>query len=76
MAINISNKEVETTTKIDVVSSAVTYVGEAKLGASESSAVWQILKIVKSGTVVSILSANSNLRFNNIWSDRATLTYG
>lgn len=76
MSININTREVETLTKIDSADANTTYIGEAKIGSSESSAVWQITKILKSGNVTSILSANSNLRFNNAWTDRATLTYG
>ena len=75
MAINITQKEVETLTLIDSVDADTTYVGEAKLGAATSDAVWQILKITKSGTVTSILSANGNLRFNNKWTERTSRSY-
>jgi hypothetical protein len=76
MATKILTKEVDTLTHIDSVDANTTYIGEAKLGASTSDAVWQILKIVKVGTVTSILSADSDLRFNNVFDDRTSLTYG
>lgn len=76
MAISITQQEVETLTKIDSVDANTSYVGEAKLESVTSDAVWQILKITKSGTVTSILSADSDLRFDNIWDNRAALTYG
>ena len=75
MAIEISRIDVETTTKIDTVDTNTTYVGEAKLEASTADAFWQILKITKSGTETSVLSANGNLRFNNKWTERASLSY-
>jgi len=76
MAIEISRIDVETTTKIDTVDTNTTYVGEAKLEASTADAVWQILKITKSGTETSVLSADSDLRFDNIWDSRTSLIFG
>lgn len=61
--------------RIDEVDANTTYLGIAQIGSSESAAVWQIKKIVVSGTVTSILWADGNDNFDNSWSNRATLSY-
>ena len=63
-------------TKIDEASATVTYVGKALLGSASSAAVWQIQKITVASTVTSITWADSDADFNNVWDDRASLTYG
>lgn len=62
-------------TKIDEVSTSVSYVGEAEIGALPSQSVWRIKKITESGTVTSIQYANGSNLFNQKWDDRASLTY-
>lgn len=55
-------------------SGSVTYVGKAEVGSASSSAKWQIQKIDEtSGTVITW--ADGNALFDNIWDDRATLSY-
>jgi hypothetical protein len=55
-------------------SGSVTYVGKAAIGSATSSAVWQIKKIDESsGTVITWADGNSS--FDNIWDNRASLTY-
>ncbi len=63
-------------TRVDEASSTVTYVGQAAAGSAESSAVWRIAKVTFSGTVTSVLYADSDISFNNIWDDRLSLSYG
>lgn len=54
----------------------VEYIGFAKPGTSTSSASWQIKKMVYSGTnVISILFADGDLNFDNVWDNRASLSY-
>lgn len=60
---------------IDQASSTVTYIGSAIPNSSVSSAVWQIKRITTSGTLTLIEYANGNLNFNNIWNNRASLSY-
>lgn len=64
------------TTRLDEASASVTYVGKGAIGSADSAAVWQIQKITVSGTVTSITWADSNANFDNVWADRASLTYG
>jgi len=52
------------------------YVGEAATGSSTAAAVWKIYRITNSGTA-SIRKhwADGNDLFDNVWDDRASLTY-
>lgn len=65
----------ELTTKLDEASADVIYIGSAKLGTADSDASWQIRKIETSGNVTSILYADGDRRFDNVWDNRASLTY-
>lgn len=60
---------------VDEASSSVLYVGEASIGANQASAVWRIKKVTTSGTQLVTTWADGNADFDNIWSNRASLTY-
>jgi len=62
-------------TLVDEASSAVTYVGESLTGTSASSALWRIKRLTQSGTVLLVEWADGDGLFDNIWDDRATLSY-
>lgn len=62
-------------TIIDEPSATVTYIGVAPIGSAGSGAVWQIKKMTVSGTVTSITWADGNNSFDNIWDNRAALSY-
>jgi hypothetical protein len=64
-----------TATIIDDASSSITYIGKAALGSTLGDAVWQIQKIEVSGTVTRITWADANSEFDNVWNNRALLTY-
>ena len=61
--------------KIDEPDSTTTYVGEAIVSTLGSNAKWRIKKIVESGTVTAILWADGNQNYDNIWDNRASLSY-
>lgn len=61
--------------KIDEVSASVTYIGRAAIGSAEAAAVWQIQKLDKVTTVLTIGWADGDTLFNNIWNNRASLSY-
>lgn len=63
------------TTRLDEPSAGITYVGQAVVGALEASAVWQIKKITESGSTTKIEFADGNQAFDNVWNNRASLTY-
>lgn len=61
------------TTRLEEVG-ALTYVGDALAGSSESNAVWRIKRIDETSGVV-VLWADGNDNFDNIWTDYLTLIY-
>lgn len=54
----------------------VIYLGEALPDSLQSDPVWKIRKVDLSGSVITILFADSNNNLDNVWDDRETLTYG
>lgn len=61
--------------KIDQASATVTYIGQAAPGAATSAASWRIQRMSVSGTVTTMEYADGDLSFNNIWDNRASLSY-
>ena len=51
------------------------YLGYAALGTATSSPAWFMQKIVVNGELISTLTANGSDKYNNIWNDRASLSY-
>jgi len=61
-------------TLYEEVNSTISYIGKALPGTSTSSSLWKIAKIdTTSG--ISIKWADGNSNFDNIWDNRASLTY-
>lgn len=60
---------------VDEASSTVTYLGKAVPSSITSAAVWQIQRISVSGTITAIELADGNAKFDNIWNNRASLSY-
>lgn len=60
--------------KLDQVTSTLFYVGDAAIAAATSSPMWRIRKIDTS-TGVDIQWADGNSYFDNVWDNRASLTY-
>lgn len=58
-----------------VVPNTVTYAGYALPGSSPALAVWKIQKITETATTKLIEYADGNENMDNIWNDRASLTY-
>ncbi len=71
--VRVSNQE--HTNLVDEVNSTLSYLGKALPGSATSSPVWQIKKITITGTVTAIKLANGSSGFNQVWDDRASLTY-
>lgn len=52
------------------------YIGWALPGSLTANAVWKITKLTYSGTdLVSQVWADGNTKFDNVWDNRASLTY-
>jgi hypothetical protein len=60
---------------IDQASGTITYFGQAAPGTATSAASWRIQRMSVSGTVTTFQYANGNLNFDNVWDNRAALTY-
>ena len=73
--LKVAASSVTYTTRIDDASATTTYIGKATVGASEASASWQIQRIVESGSVSSFTYADGNENFDNVWNNRASLSY-
>ena len=65
----------EKSTRLDNATASVTYVGEAALNADPSVAMWRIRELSTIGTVMIIKWADGNEDYDNVWDDRASLTY-
>jgi len=60
--------------RIDEASATITYIGQAQDDSSIGDPVWQIQRIdTSSGTIIQWADGNNN--FDNVWDDRAALTY-
>lgn len=72
---SLGGSQVDYTQRIDEVSATVTYIGKADPGSAEGAAVWQIKKIEVIGTETEITWADGDVSFNNVWDDRASLSF-
>jgi hypothetical protein len=60
---------------LDDAGGGITYVGTASPGSSINSPVWRIKQILTTGADLRILWADGDSEFNNVWADRASLSY-
>lgn len=58
----------------DDASATVSYFGFAKAGSAEGSAVWRIMRLTTTNPT-NLKYADGNAKFDNIWTNRASLTY-
>ncbi len=61
--------------KIDQASATVTYLGQAAPGTATSAASWRIQRMSVSGTVTTMEYADGDLSYNNVWDNRASMSY-
>lgn len=59
---------------IDDSASPVTYIGKAIPGSDTADAVWQVRKLDETTGLV-MTYADGNSSYDNVWDDRASLTY-
>lgn len=75
-AIGTSTSTPNYATKIDTTTtSGVTYIGKAAIASSAASAVWQIKKLDSNTLALDKTWADGNDSFDNVWNNRASLTY-
>ena len=63
------------TVRLDEVSNTLFYVGKALIGKVDSDANWLIIRYTTTGVVLKSEYANGSEAFNQVWNNRATLTY-
>lgn len=61
--------------ELDSVGSGITYVGSADPGTATSAAGWQVKRLTEAGPDISIEWADGDALFNNVWDNRASLSY-
>lgn len=61
--------------RVDEAPGGVTYVGTAAAGALPGAATWRIKRLTESGGDVTVEWADGDTDYDNIWNDRASLTY-
>jgi hypothetical protein len=59
---------------LDDTNPALLYVGEAASGSSTSAPSWRIKRVDLSSGVI-LVWADGNSNFDNVWDNRASLTY-
>lgn len=66
---------IEEATRVDVASSTTTYLGKAIPGTLPSSPTWQVVRLTldPSGSLIKEYAGGSS--YNQIWDNRASLTY-
>jgi hypothetical protein len=61
--------------RLDPASASLLYIGEAAAGQDESVAGWRIRKFETVATISSMKWADGDEKFDNIWANRAALSY-
>lgn len=59
----------------DGFDSTYQYVGEASFGTSTASPFWRIKRLTNASGVLTLQWADGNDEYDNIWDNRASLTY-
>lgn len=63
-------------TRIDEASATITYVGKAAVGADPADPVWRIFRMDTGTTPQTIITwADGNGDYDNVWNNRASLSY-
>lgn len=71
---SFATPEVAETVRLEE-SGSYTFVGYAVAGATETQDVWKIIRMYESGSSLVVVYADGNQLYDNIWSNRLSLTY-
>jgi hypothetical protein len=74
-ALNTDTEDKRLTVRLDEVSDTLFYVGKALIGKVDADANWLIIRYTTVGNVLMSEYANGSEAFDQVWDDRATLTY-
>jgi hypothetical protein len=69
------DQKVELTLRLDDAGSGTTYIGDALPSTATDAATWRIKRMVETGPDLEILWADGDANFDNVWDDRAGLSY-
>jgi hypothetical protein len=72
---SVTSYSPEYKTIVDEASTTITYVGKAVAGSATSASVWQVSKYTVSGNTLVQTTADGDFLFNNVFDNRASLTY-
>lgn len=61
--------------QLDDAGSGVTYIGDAVPGTATSAATWRVKRMTETGADIAIDWADGDADFDNIWDNRASLSY-
>lgn len=77
MGVSVSAKASGNTSRITLLDDQgdITYVGKAAPSSATSAPVWQVFRLQEVGSIFAVEFADGNDRFDNIWDDRASLSY-
>lgn len=73
--VNVVGQSTDEATRLVYASATVSYLGKAPAGTATSSAAWKISRITTSGDNVTIEWADGNTNYDNIYDNRASLSY-
>jgi hypothetical protein len=74
-ALSTDTEDKRLTVRLDQVSDTLFYVGKALIGKVDADAHWLIIRYTQTGSVLMSEYANGSESFDQVWDDRATLTY-
>lgn len=63
------------TIRLDEASLTTAYIGEANVNSLENAPVWRIKRMTTNADIISVVFADGNSLYDNIWVDRLALTY-
>lgn len=73
---NIETHNIETVMLVDELSSTEIYIGQSDNGGNIDASNWKIKKILQVGSVWTFTFPNGEQKFEFIWSQRFSYTYG
>lgn len=76
VVVSTGGSDVDQTCRIDDTTTADTiYIGKADTGTATSAASWRIKRVQETGGEVITQYADGNSNFDNVWDNRASLSY-
>ena len=72
---SVTSQSFEEKKLIDEVSESLTYIGSAAPGTSTSLSAWKISRLQITGSITALEFADGNKQYDNVWDNRASLSY-